>query len=127
MSDSPNRKPGGQPGNHNSRKHGFYAQSGPSFPAIPPHVGQVLDRQVCFLDRLLDKLEVGLDGETTLEQNVILMRTVSLATISTLRVLRARQFNVTVENESMLDTLNRVIQELNEEAGIDPGPPSLLP
>ncbi len=123
MPDTPTRKRGGQPGNHNARKHGAFAEQ-PT--PIPPHISNVLDRQVTFLDQLLQTFQQDLLAETSIEQRVALMRAASLSAISIVRVLRARQFNVQEENESFNAALNRALTELNQEIGLEPLPPQTL-
>ncbi len=107
------RKRGGQFGNTNAFKHGIYAQ--PDLAPPPPHISRILDRQVAFLDQILAKIEVDLSGETTLDQNIALMRAISLSTVCTLRVLKARQFKSQEDTENFKESLDQALYELDAE------------
>lgn len=117
----PQRKRGGQPGNNNALKHGFYSRSWKykdrkGLEDLDP---VSLADEIALMRVCIRRLVESFTPDLSYEQQSRFVRTLSQAAYALNRMVRTQQ-NITQPEESELrQVLNRALSEVTHELGID--------
>ncbi len=108
------RKRGGQPGNHNNLKHGFYARRLPVDPALVLPPENSLDDEIAMLRlsirNILEQSTKPLDGAMELE----LMRTISFAAAAVNRLIKTQHYLGSFANP-LRDVLRAALDQIRKD------------
>jgi hypothetical protein len=122
MTDAPApRRRGGQPGNTNSLKHGFYARKLPRRDRADWQNYQFtgLKEETQMLRFVIRRLVELSDANQDLEKEISLLRVLSLALISLTRLLRTDQLLGASQFDNELQTaLSEVLQNMQNDPDI---------
>lgn len=115
------RKRGGQPGNRNAVKHGFYARSWKyrdrkGLEEVDP-VG--LADEIALMRVCIRRLAETFTPDLPQEQQMRFMRTLSQAAYALNRMVRTQQLITPEEESELRQVLNRALSEVTQELGID--------
>ena len=116
------RKRGGQPGNHNALKHGYYARHfRPSEIEDLEQLTPGLQDEINMIRIFIRRVIAGTDPDATLAENLEVMRHLSFATLTLTRLVRTH----------LLYPVKSPQDELHEQVNIWPDknvwPPGLIP
>jgi hypothetical protein len=117
----PPRKRGGQPGNRNAVKHGFYSRSWKyrdlkGLDQVDP-VG--LADEIALLRVCIRRLAESFTPDLPQDQQICFVRTLSQATHALNRMIRTQQITAPDEETELRQVLDRAINEVTQELGLD--------
>ena len=117
--EEPKRKPGGQPGNSNALKHGFYA--GQPLPAevVPAQVDEVqgLHEEIAMLRIFMRRVMLQSDHPMDHRELLDTMRALSLASLSIARLLKVQHLIYGGTNE-IEDIISQAITQVSQEMNL---------
>ena len=114
---------GGQPGNLNAFKHGFYSQTFRDLTEadIEAILAQGLEDEIALLRTLLRKFLDTFGGFETLQDAA---RTLDIAGITATRLASLLKIQNAIgrgQGDETLQTINKVIEQVNKEFGLEIG------
>ena len=115
------RKRGGQPGNRNAFRHGFYSRSWKyrdlkGLDQIDP-VG--LADEIVLLRVCIRRLAESITPDLPPDQQIRFVRTLSQAAHALNRMIRTQQITAPDEESELRQVLDRAINEVTQELGLD--------